>query len=245
MQIGTFLSRRKVTGRLFLADSLTPTMFSDMGNVQMVKEEPKITRAQMKTSQKGYVMVTHEEPAEVDWRWSITLDEHASTLLGLKALSQPPTTVTQSVQNAAAWSLSAASPGYTYYVGAVGLTAFTMATYTLGTDYTLDMGSGMLTILATGSIAANTSLSGTLTAPAETFSQTVVLSRTFWPVQVRLHLFDQNTLVPRDIVLFPGEVAVTDWGQHDGTKWNEVKVELLATSAPTAQSVEITASQNA
>jgi hypothetical protein len=240
MNIGLIVSRRKVTGRLFWADSATPTAFADMGNVSMLKEEPKITRAQMKTAQKGYNMVTHEEPGEVDWRWSITLDEHASTLLAIKALSQPTTAPTQSVQNAAAWSISSASPGYTYYVGAVGLTAFTMTTYTLNTDYTIDLGGGMLTILTTGSIAASTALSGTLTAPSLTFDQSVVLSRTFWRGQVRLHTFDQNTLVPRDIILFPGEIAVTDWGQHDGSKWNEVKVELLATSAPTIQSVELT-----
>jgi hypothetical protein len=245
MQIGSVLSRRKVTGRLYIADLATPTQFFDMGNVVLTKEEPKITRAQMKTAMKGYTMVTHEEPGEVDWRWSMTLDEHANALLALKALSAAPTTVTQEANVGADWSVSSASPGYSYYVGGVGLTAFTMATYTLNTDYTIDLGSGMLTILATGTIAASTALSGTLTSPALVFSQTVVLSRTFWPVQVRLHTFDQNTLIPRDIYLFAGEVAVTDWGQHDGSKWNETKVELLATSAPTVQSVEITASQNA
>ncbi|HWD20515.1 MAG TPA: hypothetical protein VHB20_14680 [Verrucomicrobiae bacterium] len=239
MNIGDFRTRRKVTGKFYFADIATPAALNDFGNVTLIKQNPKVDRAQMMTAQKGFLQVTHEEPSKIDWRYQVKLDEHSDALLSLLRLASTVSSVTQNSASGASWSISSASPGFCYYVGALGLTAFTMTTYTLGSDYTIDLGSGMLTILATGTIAASTSLSGTLTNPQVKLHTATAFTKTFWRGQAQINTFDQNSLLPRDIVSGAAELIVSDWGEHDGQKWNEVQIELLFTAAPTLQAPEL------
>ncbi len=240
MQIGDFRTRRKVTAQLFIADDATPTAFRNFGNVLLNKQEPKVDRAQQLTAQKGYLQVTHEEPSKVDLRWSVKADEHHNDLIGLLHLADAPSTVTQSSGAAVAWSISSVKQGYSYYVGAMALSVFVVTSKTLNTDYTVDLGSGMITIVVGGNIADNSSIAGTFTKAALTFSQYTSLTKTFKRVYVRLLTFDQNTTTPREIVTFHGELYVSDWGDHDGQKYNESTLMLLSIDAPVVQSLELT-----
>jgi len=239
MNIGDFRTRRKVTGKLYLADLTTPTQFRNWGNVLLVKQEPKIDRAQQLTAQKGFVQVTHEEPSKVDLRYTIKFDELHDDALALLHLSSAATTVTQSAGTATAWSLSSVSPGYSYYVGAMGLTAFAVTGKTLNTDYTYDAGSGMIYIVPSGTIAASSSIAGTYTSTAQTFKQYTELTRTFRQVSVQLDTFDQATSLPRERVTFTGEVYISDYGDNDGQKYNEPTLMLLAITAPVVNALEI------
>ena len=239
MQIGDFRTRRKVTAKFYFADEATPTAFRDYGNILLTKQEPKLDRAQQISAQKGYVQVTHEEPGKVDLRWSLKADEHTTDLISLLHLAGDPSTVTQTQGAGASWSLSSVKQGYSYYVGAMGLSAFVVTSKTLNTDYTIDVGSGMITIVVGGNIADGSSISGTFTKAGLTFSQYTSLSKLFKRGYVRLITFDQNATTPREIVTFKGELSVTDWGDHDGQKYNDSTLNLLAVDAPVVLSQEL------
>jgi hypothetical protein len=239
MNIGDFRTRRKVTAKFYFADESTPTQYRDYGNVLMLKQEPKIDRAQQLTAQKGYVQITHEEPSKVDLRWTIKGDEHATDLIGLIHLADAPSTVTQSSGTGTAWSLSSVQPGYSYYVGAMSLKNFVVTGKALNVDYTVDTGSGMLYVVPSGSIAANSNIAGTFDKAALTFSQYTSLTKTFRRGYVRLQTFDQNTTTPREVVTFHGELYVSDWGDNDGQKYNETTLMLLAIDQPVIQALEL------
>lgn len=247
MNIGDFRTRRKVTGKFYFAEAATPAQFRDYGNVLLTKAEPKYDRAQQMTAQKGYVQVTHEEPGKVELKWSLKVDEHADDLVGLLHLANGSVEVTQTAESAKAWSITSAQRGYSYYVGdyissgatnALGLTAFAVTSRTEGTDYTIDKGSGMLSILPASTIN-NVTIAGTLTKPELKLKKFTSLTKMFVRGAVRLHLFDQNSENPREIITFNGELYVSDWGEHDGQKFNEVTLMLLATSAPVVQALEL------
>lgn len=242
MKIGDFRTRQKVTGKLFLG-AVGSAQKRDYGNILMNKMNPKVDRAQQLTAGKGYMQVTHEEPGKIDWRYQTKLDEHHTDLIGLLHLAAAPQAVNQNVVNAAAWpvgGINGVKQGYSYYVGAMGLTAFTVTDKTLNTDYTIDMGSGMLYIVPGGGINDNDNIAGTLTAPALSFSQYSALTQTFARFDARFLVFDQNTQVPREVVTGTVEVAVTDWGENDGQKFNEVQIEILWVTQPNVQVLELT-----
>jgi len=242
MQIGDFRTRRKVTGRLFIALVATPDQFRDYGNVSLTKQETKIDRAQQMTASKGSVQVTHEEPGKVELRHTFKLDEHHTDLIGLMHLAAPPQADNQGALVTQAWpvgGLDGVKQGYDYYVGAMGLTLFTVTGKTLNDDYTIDLGSGMLHIVEGGAIADNSNIVGTLSCPALSFSKYTALSQMFVRGNARLITTDGNTDVPREVVTGGIEIYISDWGDNDGTKFNDVTAMVLWTDRPTVRSLEL------
>lgn len=242
MLIGDFRTRRKVTGRYFFADAATPTQYRDYGNQLLTKQEPKIDRAQQMTASKGRVQVTHEEPGQIELRHTLKLDEHHTDLIGLLHLASAPEADNQNVVNAAAWpvgGINGVKQGYSYYVGAMGLTAFTVTNKVLNTDYTIDLGSGMLYIVPGGNIADNSNIAGTLTCPAVSFSKYTALGKPFARGYARLITTDGNTDVPREVVTGAVEMYVSDWGDNDGKKFNDVTVMVLWTGEPVVKVLEL------
>lgn len=233
MNIGDFRTRLKLSAQLYLADIATPTKFTDFGNVLLVKSAHKIDRAQQVTAAKGHLRVTHEEPGKVELRWDIKVDEHQDELVRLFHLADGATAANQSSGTGASWTATVAI-GYSYYVGAMGISSFAISGKTAGTDYTIDLNTGMFKSLTiTGETTA------TFNKAALNFNTFTAMTEMFRRVAVRMILTDQNADTPRQIVTFNGEVHLSDAGEFAPDKFNEAAISLLAVSDPVILNAEL------
>jgi hypothetical protein len=159
MQIGLLQSRQKLTGRLYFARTGNPLV--DLGNVELVKQNNKLTRGQMKHHGAGLARVIHEELGEVDWRWQVKLSEYAGPGLQLLYLASAQTGgFTNSIQIGQADETFelAYLPGVPFFIG-VGMTNLVFSTaangggtvhaLTWGTQYTYNADTGYLTVFST------------------------------------------------------------------------------------------------
>jgi hypothetical protein len=241
MQIGDYRSRRKVTTKAFIADytaDLTQLHYVNFGNCLSSKQSDNIDVAEQMTAQKGYLQTTHEEPSKVALREELEFDEMTERLLRLIHLSTTTSSQPQNAGSGQTWSVDGAKRGYSYYVGARGISSFVVTGKTLGTDYTIDLSSGMLYILPASSIN-NTDIGGTYTQPTLAYTRYTSLGETFYRAYVRLEYYDQNTTAPREIKTGYAEVRVTDRGEFKGDAWTKVKLGVLWTGTPTVDSLEL------
>src|SRR5665213_3105568 len=85
MQIGSYLSRAKLTARLYFQQN--GGLNIDLGNVELAKQPWKIDAAKRTQNAGGMVRVIHEEPSETDLRWSFKLSEFLGSQLALLHLA--------------------------------------------------------------------------------------------------------------------------------------------------------------
>jgi hypothetical protein len=179
MNTGSLLSRQKLTGRLYFATTGQPLV--DLGNVELIKAQPKITRASLKSFHHGLARVTHEEPGEVDWRWSVKLSEFAGAALQLLNLAvATPSNYTNSfkIYNGGVGWLPQYSSGTPFFIG-VGLTNLifsqaingggTAYAWTQPANYVYNAETGYLTVISNGG-ANNVYVTYTVIQPQSAFS---------------------------------------------------------------------------
>lgn len=243
---GDYRNRRKVTTKAFIAAYATPTTLVNFGNCLSSKQADNIDAVEQITAQKGYLQTTHEEPGKIALREELEFDEMTAKLLGLIHLSAAPGTVSQSSASGTTWAFNttatlpaAATQGMSYYVGARGLSAFVVTGKTLGADYTIDLGSGMLFIGGGGNIATGSAPAGTFTKAALTYSRFTALGEMSYRAYVRLEYYDQSTTVPREVKEGYALVRVTDRGEFKGDGYTKVKVGILWTATPQIDSAEL------
>lgn len=101
-----------------------------------------------------------------------------------------------------------------------------------GTDYTVDLKLGIVTLLGYGTPG---SLTVTWDQPAIAIKNYVQVSEAFVRGTATLILQDQSenatAIAPKEIATFPAELSTTDWGDNDGKKFNEFQLALVATGA--------------
>lgn len=307
-----------MTARVYLQRVGFP--FVDLGNLTLVKQEPKIDRAQQNSYSNGRCQVTHEEPGKLDLRWTIKGAEKLGPALQLLNLAKetvvlqtqaigaghpdggndlyfgwtnvsnfqytgdvidedtPPVLDTDYsvdlvagvvhlltsywIDNDLNFAATVDVPGQPAKTGVTAnlgngvqegdekeyaLDAFNISNFSIydaesdadlveGTDYTVDLKTGMVTLLGYGS-------AGLLTAhwdqPAQPTKYYVQLSEAFVRGTVKLVLQDEGETgapgAPREIATFAGEISTSDWGDDDGTKFNEFQLTLAATGAPSVK----------
>src|SRR5665213_2578007 len=111
INVGDYRTRLKLTGAFYFALEATPTAYANYGNQELVKMDPKLNQSKRTQSAKGYVQVIHEEPGEVEWRYSMKMTEFVDNLLGLMHQAAAPSAVNQSSNGSATATLSAVALG--------------------------------------------------------------------------------------------------------------------------------------
>jgi len=260
MNIGIIAAREKLTGRLFFQRIGAAQV--DLGNVLLVKQEPKIDRTQQLTAQKGFFRVTHEEVGKVDPRWSFKCDERSGPALRLLNLA----TETEVDQAAATNATMVLTPqnldvGYVGFahgsitsLGILNLTALTVAN-SANSDLLfdspsngwgdpawigpwVDCGSGMITWGFLPQFPSGTVFTATYSCVASTIKQYTLLSEAYARGIATVYLEDQNNVGPKEILTFPAEILTSDFGENDGQKFSDFTLTLLATGPVVAQERE-------
>lgn len=232
---GSFLSRKKTTGRL-LFKRTAAVDYIDFGNLTLHKQTTNVERTKIMAAQKGYVRTIRERVATLEHRWAFTLDEQLEDAIRLQLFA------TKAAANQASGSDGDESfvsvvPGNVLKLAKVSVSTVVVevsaAAKTLGTDYTVDLDSGEITILRTGTIAAGATVDVTYSYAAVTLDAFTSEAEVFVEGTVLIREYDQESGVPRGTYTFAGQIHATDHGDNDGKKVNEFQLEVLATGAIT------------
>lgn len=237
---GQLATKSKTTAIILFARTGTVD-YLPLGNVSKFSHAPSVQRythmqSQVGDSGGGNKRADGKLVTTIEDLWKATLDEHIAGNLRLLLLGDVATATNQASNASLAVSITAVKPGYTYWVGAYNITShaltFDAASKTEGTDFTLDKRSGILTILATGTIADGDAVAGTVSVPAQKFDSYTSAADLRASGAFQIFEFDQFGGAPRRHTTFTGEIYVANWGEQTVDAPNEFEVEILAISKP-------------
>ncbi|HNQ88381.1 MAG TPA: hypothetical protein PKM73_07205 [Verrucomicrobiota bacterium] len=236
--LGHIEAHEKLTARLFVQPS-SESGYIDCGNVADYKHAPEKQYKTRMVAEGGFRRVNDEQLDTVHDRWEFTLDEMDVFNHRLLHLAQSPASVSQAAATAPAGtaSITGIKKGRCYFAGAVGLNTVVVkkgvTTLVEGTDYTIDLNTGVLTILATGStLTDGDDISLTFGNAAQTFESYTANSQVLFRGAVRILETNQFSGVPLREISFTGCLTVTAWPEQTG-EFGKYTVRATPTSAPT------------
>ena len=235
--LGHIEAHEKLTARLFVQPT-GESGYIDCGNVADYKHTPEKQYKTRMAAEGGFRRVNDEQLDTVHDRWEFTLDEVDVFNHRLLHLAQSPSTVSQAAATAPAGtaSLTGITKGRCYFIGAVGLNTVVVkkgvTTLVVGTDYTVDPATGVLTILP-GSVTVTDGddVSLTFGNSAVTFESYTGNSQVLFRGSVRILETNQFSGVPLREVSFTGVLSVTAWPEQSG-EFGKYTVRATATSTP-------------
>lgn len=235
--LGHIEAHEKLTARLFVQPT-GESGFIDCGNVADYKHAPEKQYRTRMVAQGGFRRVNDEQVDTVHDRWEFTLDEMDAFNLRLLHLTKTPSGQSQAANTAPAGtaSLIGVVKGRCYFVGAVGLNNVVVqkgvTTLIDGTDYTLDPGAGILTILPTSSTVVNgDDLSLTFGNLAVDFESFTGNSQPLFRGTIRILENNQFSEVPLREISFSGVLSVTAWPEQSG-EFGKYTIRATPTSNP-------------
>jgi hypothetical protein len=257
MNRGDIETRMQLTGRLLFqpAGDTGYINFGDLaGHTKTVKREG----AQVEGTEKGFHRAVRNFTALVAMMWDFKLREQ--TKLNMAALQycggvfSAATTQSALTAPTGTASFTAVKQGRSYVISGNDLNTVVVTVSavqkTEGVDYTVDLGSGELTILVGGGIADGVNVSVTYGQSATpSFDQYIglwtpgaVQGASILPAQVmtgavKFFEFDQHVAagVQRKLHTFTGQLWFEGDEQHDGKKPVEPVLKVMAIDKPTIQ----------
>lgn len=239
MKLGDKETKKITTGRLYIKKT-GETNWRDMGNCKAHKFEPEIARKDHMASAGGIKRVDLSLVTSIKHKYSFEFDEHTAEAEELRLLATQGADSVQATATVAAEALTGGAyskKGRTYFTAKQGLSSVVVkvagTAKTLGTDYSVDPGSGAITILPASTIADNSTVTvdyvaADVTMQNFTANQTLLFTGSFKYVEK-----DQFSAVPRETTEFDGQAQVTNWGENSGEDYNAFTLEALAFTDPT------------
>jgi hypothetical protein len=238
--LGHIEAHEKLTARLFVQPT-GESGYVDCGNVADYKHTPEKQYKTRMVAEGGFRRVNDEQVDTVHDRWEFTLDEMDAFNHRLLHLAQAPSSVSQAAATAPAGtaSLTGITKGRCYFVGAVGLNTVVVkkgvTTLVEGTDYTIDPGAGVLTVLpGSVTVAEGDDLSLTFGNSEVSFESYTGNSQVLFRGSVRILEANQFSGVPLREIGFTGVLSVTAWPEQSG-EFGKYTVRATATGLPTVK----------
>jgi len=236
--LGHIEAHEKLTARLFVEPS-GESGFIDCGNVADYKHAPEKQYKTRMVAEGGYRRVNDEQVDTIHDRWEFTLDEMDVFNHRLLHLAQSPTAVVQSATTAPAGtaSITGITKGRCYFIGAVGLDTVVVTkgvtTLVEGTDYTMDLKAGVITILPGGvTLVDGDDIALTFGNVAVDFESYTSNSQVLFRGTVRILETNQFSGVPLREISFSGNLSITAWPEQSG-EFGKYTVRATPTTVPT------------
>lgn len=236
--VGHLQAHQKFTGRLFFQPT-GDNGYIDLGNVVDYKDATdQQTRTRM-SSANGFRIVDDEQVDVRHTKYEFTLDEVGDRAGMLLALADTATTSTVSATTAPSGTSSHSSVilGRSYFVGAVNVDTFVLkkgaTTLVLNTDYTVNLKTGMFTLLTTGSTVANgDSVTSTFGNPARSYETWTGHAAPLHSGTIRFEETGQHTKEPAQVITGTAVMNVTSFPEQKG-EFARFVVRVTFTAAPT------------
>lgn len=238
IKIGHVQAHEKTTARLYFQPS-GEVGYIDCGNVLDYKFAPERQFRTRAIAANGARIVRDEEVDTIHERWEFTLDENDefNQRLLFLATKGADTTVALVAAPTGTATLTDVVKGRTYFVGKTGLNTFVLkkssTTLVEGTDYTVNLHTGAVTIL-TGSVtvADGDDLDATF-GNAERKFQTFTMDDAFrFEGAIRIEETNQHDKEPLRTTTFNGVLMVTAFPEQTG-EFGKYTMRATPTSTPT------------
>ncbi len=236
--LGHIEAHEKLTARLFVQPS-GESGYLDCGNVADYKHVPENQYKQRMVAQGGFRYVNDEQLDTVHNKWEFTLDEMDVFNHRLLNLATTPSSVNQAAATAPAGTatITGIKKGRCFFVGVVNLNTVVVkkdvTTLVEGTDYTIDLNAGVLTVLpGSGPVVDGDDLSLTFGHSAQSFESYTANSQVLFRGAVKILETNQFSGVPLREIAFTGCLTVTAWPEQTG-EFGKYTVRATPTSAPT------------
>ena len=229
---GDIKNRKQTTARVWMKRS--GGQYTELGDVENYKKADEKGYSDVKGSVKGFKRQLAKLLNNVSLMWMFTLNEELSEVLRLLGLATKQADSVQSTAASQSESFTSVVLGASYFLTKQNVTALTVTVSSVlkveGTDYTVDLGSGVVTILATGSITAGATAVVAYDAAAQTFENYTSLKETRVNADFRVHEYDQFSEVPREMHDFAGQIWISNQGENSSEKPSTVEVSILVTT---------------
>ena len=187
--------------------------YQSLGNMVSVTPDLKkaVTVTENNDPTERAIVQGQEVVSTIGWAWDFETNEFPDVIMRLIQCSAAPANAAQSLNASNTATFSSAVPGYTYDLGAYNVSAVVVtvsaATKVEGTDYVVDYAAGMLTILASGSIAAAASVGVAFANPALNFGS-LATPQTQLTGAFKIAEFDPISSTNRSITVGTGSVYI-------------------------------------
>ena len=245
MNPGDLATRPQLTAHVFLA-ALGATAYLDLGDLQGHQYENKRESSPLVVAQKGYLRTIGSLTSQIDPMWEFTLKEAFGKVNELFHAGTKNTDVSQSAVSAPSGtaSFSAVAQGSTYFLGkydvATVVVTVSASTKTEGTDYTVDYGSGAITIVVGGGIADAANVSVTFGCTLQVFEDYTPWNKS--PMQrfaAQIHEYDQhggaNGIPFRYHTIAQAQCWIEGPETHDAKKPADRKLKIIPVTLPTVR----------
>lgn len=221
---------RKTTGRLFF-NPFGESGYVDFGNCLDHKLEPEYARAPHSRFDRGRKVVDLELLKMTKQKRSFTFDERIADTLKLLALGSQAADLVQAaaVGQTAVIVLPDLRVGRTYSFGKLSVSNVAGQNdddyLVAGTDYKIDAGAGLLTILRGTLLVSPWYFS--FDCAAVTQLNFTALAALLARGTFRFQESDATDAVPLNIDTFFGQCQVTSWGENNAEDFNRYTLEVI------------------
>lgn len=229
-------AQEKLTGRLYFQPT-GEVGYIDAGNVEDFSYQPEKDYVTHMASADGHRYVDGEQVNTIAERFRFTLNQVAAFNLKLIHLASQGSSVAQSAVTAPAGTatITGVQQGRSYFIGAVALDTVTVevsaVSKTAGTDYTIDLNNGIITIIDGGGIADDDDIDLTYGCQAVTHEVFTGRDEVLKSGSVKFLETNQHSSVRLREVTFTGNLKVVEWPEQSG-EYATYVVEALAISKP-------------
>lgn len=240
-KLGDPILKKLTTGRLFFKRKTAGTYetnWLDFGNCKTAGYKPEVQRVDHMKSDGGFKREDLSLVKSIKPLFSFELDEITADLERLRQLAGAGTDVAQASGTTTAEALvtSASVKGRTYFAAKQGLSAVTVkvggTAKTLDTDYSIDLGSGAVTILPDSTIANGSTVTIDYTAAAITTVKHTAFSELRAEGDFKFVEKDQHSVIPRATTTWTGQCHVANWGENNTEDFTVTTLESIPLTDP-------------
>jgi hypothetical protein len=234
MDIGAAAAIERLTGRAYFT-AAGATSAIDLGNIQMHKLDYGVKRKEHYKNKRGGMVMDRDDAYGTMPKFTIEGDEFTSAVMPLLFAGTANADATQALATAATVVVTS-KKGYTFDLGAYGLTNASVTTPTTKVegptaDYVIDRANGKIYFPSTSSIADATSVTVTFDKPAATFDSVNAFDTLNRLGTLQVIEEDSFSLIPKTIYNFACSLSVDSAGDTKPEDYK--KFSLIATITST------------
>lgn len=236
IKIGHVEAHEKLTARVFIQPT-GDNGYIDLGNVLDYKNAPERQFRTRMRAENGVRIVSDEEVDTIHEKYEFTLDEHDQYNARLLHLATKNVDRTDSLVAAPSGTatLTDVIIGRSYFLGRTALVTVVVkkssTTLTLGTDYSIDLNTGKLTVLG-GTLADGDDLDVTYGAAERKFQSYTGTDDFRFEGTVRIEEFNQHSKEPLRVITFTGVLIATGYPEQTG-EFGKYTIRATPLATPT------------
>ena len=211
----------------------------DLGNIVMINSAYNVQVEKVPYAFNGQNVLAAEEAIMVAPVWTLKGNQFSTRIKSLLMMGTKQTDLTIGSNAGSPQTITGAIPGASYDLGVRGLTSFTSltnvgvsVTYVNGTDYEVDLATGMLRIIDGGAISTATTVVATYLSASLTREEYTAFDNQNQIGTLRCFGLRLGDTVVNEEGIFTGNLYTDNMGDTDPLKHREWTMKISVAGSP-------------